>query len=207
MDIHAFYRPFQLYFRSRRMKAFAGLFRLGRSDRVIDVGGYEFNWTMIDAEPSVLLVNLEEEDSHNGRFRKVRGDGRRLDFGNNSFDIAYSNSVIEHVGGWDDQLAFAREIRRVAPRYYVQTPNRWFFVEPHLISPFIHFLPPAVVRRLVRYVSIWGLVTRPSQEEIDAVLASIRLLDRRQMRTLFPDAEIVTERFLGMPKSLIAVRR
>ena len=207
MNIHDIYRPFQRYFRAKRMALFARLFGLSHTDRVIDVGGYEFNWTLIDAEPNVLLVNLEDEERQNGRFRKIKGDGRQLTFHGNSFDIAYSNSVIEHVGGWDDQVAFAREIRRVAPRYYVQTPNRWFFVEPHLISPVIHFLPEAIMRKLVRYFSVWGLVTRPDQQKIDAVLASIRLLDRKQMRKLFPDADILVERFFGMPKSLIAVRR
>jgi hypothetical protein len=102
---------------------------------------------------------------------------------------------------------FAAEIRRVAPRYYVQAPNRWFLVEPHLLAVGIHLLPFPVLRRLVRWLSVWGWVAKPDQAAIDATLASIRLIDRKQMQPLFPDAEIHAETFLGMTKSLIAVRR
>jgi hypothetical protein len=207
MSIHQIYAPFLKYFRTRRMQQFEAMFRLVPATRIIDVGGYQFNWTLIDAAPQVLLVNLEDEDRDDGRFRKVRGDGRQLPYDDNSFDIAYSNSVIEHVGDTDDQDAFATEIRRVAPRYYVQTPNRWFVIEPHLIAAGIHWLPHRWMRRLVRWVSVWGWVVKPDQARVDAQLASIRLLDRKQMQRLFPDAEIHVETFLGMTKSLIAIRR
>jgi hypothetical protein len=207
MNMHRLYAPFQSYFRTRRMRKFEALFGPAPATRIIDVGGYAYNWTLIDAEPQVLLVNLEDEDRHDGRFHKVHGDGRRLPYADNSFDIAYSNSVIEHVGEPGDQDAFAAEIRRVAPRYYVQTPNRWFVIEPHLIAAGIHLLPRRVMRRLVRWLSVWGWVERPDQHAIDELLASIRLLDHARMRELFPDAEIHAETFLGLTKSLIAIRR
>jgi hypothetical protein len=207
MNMHRFYAPFQKYFRTRRMRQFEAMFEPASATRIIDVGGYELNWTLIDAAPQVLLVNLEDEDRRHGRFHKVRGDGRKLPYDDNSFDIAYSNSVIEHVGDADDQDAFAAEIRRVAPRYYVQTPNRWFVIEPHLIAAGIHLLPRPLMRRLVRWFSVWGWVEKPDQATIDQVLAAIRLLDRKRMQQLFPDAEIRSETFLGMTKSLIAIRR
>lgn len=189
------------------MAVFAALYAPSDSTRIVDVGGYEFNWTLITQKPLVTLVNLEDEAWERGRFRKMKGDGKALMFADNSYDIAYSNSVIEHVGGWDDQVAFATEIRRVARKYYVQTPNRSFIIEPHLVAAFIHLLPFAVTRRLVRWCSVWGWVTKPSQAQVDNLLRSIRLLDRTEMKQLFPDAEIIEERFLGMTKSLIASRR
>lgn len=188
------------------MRRFAELFQPSHTTRIIDVGGYEGNWKLMDAAPNVLLVNLEDEDVRNGRFHKVRGDGRSLAYADASFDIAYSNSVIEHVGGIEAQRAFADEIRRVARAYYVQTPNKWFPVEPHLIAVALHWLPRRVTRRLVRTLSIWGWVARPDQDEIDTLLASIRLLGRAEMQELFPDSTIIEERFLGLVKSLIAVR-
>jgi hypothetical protein len=149
---------------------------------------------------------LEDETWEEGNLKKIKGDGRSLEFDDNSFEIAYSNSVIEHVGCYEDQSAFAKEISRVGCRYYVQTPNRWFFVEPHLLTVFITYLPRSVLRKLVRYFSIWGLIMKPTQKQVDDFLEGIRLLDYREMRKLFPDAEILREKFLGMTKSLIAVR-
>jgi hypothetical protein len=207
VNIHRIYAPFQVYFRTRRMQRFAAMFEPSPATRIIDVGGSELNWKLIDSEPEVVLVNIDSEDGHDGRFRKVRGDGRKLPYDDNAFEIAYSNSVIEHVGDVRDQDSFAAEIRRIAPCYYVQTPNRWFVIEPHLIAAGIHLLPRRLTRRLVRWLSVWGWVTRPDQTAVDAMIGSIRLLDRRRMQQLFPDAEIHAEKFLGMTKSLIAVRR
>jgi hypothetical protein len=206
MNIHKIYAPIARYFRTKRMREFVSIFRVGDRTSIIDVGGTEFNWELIDKQPRVLLVNFDDEEWEKDRLRKIKGDGRHLQIADNSFDIAYSNSVIEHVGGWDDQVAFSKEIRRVAPSYYVQTPNARFFIEPHLLAPFLHFLPRGTQRRLVRYFSVWGLVTRPSQAEVDAFIDSIRLLTKENMQQLFPDAVIIEEKVLGLTKSLIAMR-
>jgi len=64
-----------------------------------------------------------------------------------------------------------------------------------------------MTRRLIRHFSLWGWLTKPSQPDIDQALRTLTLLDEREMRELFPDATIIEERFLGMVKSLIAVRR
>jgi hypothetical protein len=122
----------------------------------------------------------------------------------------FSNSVIEHVGNSFRQEQFAKEIARVGVRYFVQTPNRWFPVEHHLLMPLVHFLPRQWQQRLVRKFTIWDWVARPRPDQrvffIEHYLRDIRLLDGRAMRRLFPDARLIRERFLGFTKSLIAVR-
>lgn len=130
--------------------------------------------------------------------RRVDGDARALPFADREFAVVFSNSVIEHVGGWDDQVRFADEVRRVGSRYFVQTPNRWFPIEPHYQLPFIQFLPHRLVVALRSRFQL-GHVPRDGS-------LSIRLLDARALRTLFPDAEIHRERILGVTKSLMAVR-
>jgi hypothetical protein len=206
MNIHDVYRPFQIYFRRSRMRKFVNLFQITNNTRIIDVGGNTFNWGLIDLTPDVTLVNIFGEAWDRPSMRMVVYDGHKLPFGDYVFDVSYSNSVIEHVGPKDKVQNFAREVRRMAHAYYVETPNRQFFVEPHFICVFIHWLPFGVKRKLIRYFSIWGLITKPSQEQVDRVLQDIRLLTVRQMRELFPDATIFRERFLGMTKSIIAVR-
>jgi hypothetical protein len=207
LNIHDIHAIFMRRFRAPRMREFARIFNLKETDNVIDVGGTRGNWEFIPIRPNILLVNLDGDEWEDGKIRKVRGDGTSLIYPDQSFDIGYSNSVIEHVGKWREQSAFAREISRVAPRYYVQTPNRWFFLEPHLLAPVLHFLPRQVTRRLVRYCSVWGWVTKPDQKTVDAYLANIQLLGVKDMTQLFPGAEIHRERFLGMTKSIIAIRR
>jgi SAM-dependent methyltransferase len=72
----------------------------------------------------------------------VACDGRALPFPDGSFDLVLSNAVIEHVGDKEDQERFVREHSRVAQRYVITTPNRYFPVESHTRRLFVHWLPP-----------------------------------------------------------------
>ena len=89
---------------------------------------------------------------------------------------------------------------------WIQTPAREFFIEPHLLTPFIHYLPRSVQARLLRYFTVWGLMTRPSPKEVAGFLDEVRLLTYREMQELFPDCQILRERFMGFTKSYVAVR-
>ena len=206
MSIYKMIIPLQVLFRGSRMRRFASMFALTDQMKIIDVGGRKSNWTLIDKEPDVTLTNIEFSNYEDGRFHYVHTDGGKLPYADNGFDLCYCNSVIEHVGDDDARRAFAHEIRRIAPRYYVQTPNKWFFSDPHTVGAFVHWLPKRWQRKLIRWCSFWGLVDRPSQAKVDALLEEINLLSEAQMRALFPDATILKERFLGMTKSIIAVR-
>jgi len=73
------------------------------------------------------------------KYTYVLGDGTNLKYADREFDIAYSNSVIEHLSAYKNQQKFANEMRRVGQKVWCQTPARWFFIEPHYITPFIHF--------------------------------------------------------------------
>jgi hypothetical protein len=123
-----------------------------------------------------------------------------------AFDVAFCNSVIEHVGGRDEQAALAAQLSRVARGLWVQTPARGFPLEPHLLTPFFHFLPRRWQRRLARNFTVWGWLTRPDRERARAMVDAISLLGYREFAALFPDCEIRRERFLGWTKSYVAVR-
>ena len=200
-------RPIMYRFRSRRMREFQRLFAVAGDTRVLDVGGTPENWALLPVRPQLVMLNLTppEGDVPAGVVYVV-GDARALPFRDGAFDLCYSNSVIEHVGERADQGAMASEIARVGRRYYVQTPNRWFPVEPHLFTPFIHFLPRAVQRLMWRNFTVWGLVNRPTRETCERELGSIRLLAHRDVRRFFPDARILRERVWGLTKSFVAVR-
>jgi SAM-dependent methyltransferase len=191
----ALYRVVMPYFRRRRMRWFTETFRIRSTTSVLDVGGLPGNWTYVAPTPRVTLLNLTSGD--------VRADGCRLPFRDGAFDVVFSNSVIEHVGPPDRQAAFAAELDRVGRGYFVQTPNRWFPIEPHLLTPVVHYLPDRARRRLLR-LTVWALLTRPSPDRYGD-MEVIRLLDRRDMRRMFPAASLRRERLLGLTKSLVAV--
>jgi Methyltransferase domain len=206
MNIHSFYQPFLRYFRGKRMAEFYRLFGITPETRVLDVGGTIATWQYSAFRPRVTLLNLSATRFDGRDMQCVVGDGQRLPFEDGAFDVAFSNSVIEHLGDWGKQQSLAREIVRVARYYYVQTPNRWFFVEPHLITPFIHFLPRSWQRRMLRNCTVWGLVMRPTAQQCDQFLTEVRLLSETEMELLFADAKILREKVVGMTKSIIAVR-
>jgi hypothetical protein len=140
-----------------------------------------------------------------GKVSCLIADGRDIPFGAASFDAVFCNSVVEHVGEWREQQRLAAEIRRVGRSYFVQTPDRSFPVEPHLLMPLVHWLPRSVYRRMppsfsLRYM-VCGLTAKEKED-----MRNIRLLNINEMRELFPDAAINRERFCGMPKSILAVR-
>ncbi|HXJ40777.1 MAG TPA: hypothetical protein VNH18_15965, partial [Bryobacteraceae bacterium] len=111
---------------------------------------------------------------------------------------------------FESQQKFASEIARVGRSYWVQTPNRSFPIEPHLLTPFLHFLPAQWQRRIARNFTVWSLIERPTPDRwefyIEHYLGDIRLLDTAGLHRLFPGAKIVRERLGGLTKSLIAVR-
>jgi hypothetical protein len=193
-------------FRTRRMRQFLEIFAITPETRILDVGGHVATWRALPVRPQVLSLNLSIKDTGGRDVPCVVGDGRSLPFKNDAFDVVFSNSVIEHLGDPEDQQHFASEIRRVGRSYYVQTPNRWFFVEPHMVTPFIHFLPRNWQRRMLRNFTVWGLLTRPTDQQVDYVINETRLLSAKDMRCLFPDGSILREKVAGMTKSVIAVR-
>jgi hypothetical protein len=209
MDVHRVYARVLRPFRRGRMRRFAATFGPLEGLRVVDVGGSAFNWSFVPAPPRLVLVNLEPPDAASAApagSAFVVADGARLAFGDGAFDVAFSNSVIEHLGTPERQAAFARELRRVAAGVWVQTPARAFPIEPHLLAPFVHWLPRRWQRRLLRRFTGWGWLSRPSPERVERFLAETRLLSLREMRALFPDCEVRRERFCGLTKAYVAVR-
>jgi hypothetical protein len=210
MDIHSIYRPFFAHFRGKRIARFSASFPISSSTTILDVGGCLGYWRFGAIDADVTLLNQPAYNApppeHLGSFKFVHGDGTRLTYADQSFDIAHSNSVIEHVSTWERQAAFARELRRVARGVWVQTPARYFPVECHTLDPFFHMLPKKWRRHILRNGTLWGWLNRPSQAEVDEFLETTRLLTYSEMQELFPDCTILVERLAGIPKSFIAYR-
>lgn len=191
------------WFRRRRLRRFSALFPPSECRSIIDIGGGPDIWEIIDYPARITIVNINKNEFADCRdnvrrtYQGVIGDGRKLGYPDNCFDLAFANSVIEHVGNEEDATAFAREIQRVGRGFYCQTPNKWFPIEPHLGSCFLHWIPCLLSNYfVVRYCTLWGLLNKPNQDRARQVVESIRLLTKAELRRLFPDATIKSERFL-----------
>jgi len=177
--------------------------------RVLDIGGTPDLWRLGPVCPRLTILNLPRaHESAPEAVDWVAADGCALPFGDGSFDVVFSNSVIEHLATLARQRLFAAEVRRVGKRYWVQTPNRWFPVETHLLTPWIHYFPKRWQAPVVRRWTVWEKLTGIQGERrefyIEHYLADVRLLDRGELQALFPRAQVISERFLGLTKSLIA---
>jgi ubiquinone/menaquinone biosynthesis C-methylase UbiE len=193
------------------MRRFVRDCRLTADSSVLDIGGTPDNWQLVAVSPRLVLLNMPRAHADlAGAAQWVAGDGRQLPFRDAAFDVVFSNSVIEHVGDAASQERFAREVARVGRAYWVQTPNRWFPVEQHLLTPLVHWLPRRWQRAILRRGTVWEALTHPTPDRrefyIEHFLNDVRLLSFRQVGSLFPGARIIRERFLGLTKSLIAWR-
>lgn len=196
--------------RRRRVELFESLLApLPRPLRILDVGGLEEFWTAFGLadEPGIeiVLLNLTAEPTTRPNIESLAGDARSMpQFRDNEFEVVFSNSVIEHVGDWPDQQRMAAEIKRIARRYFVQTPNRWFPIEPHFLTPGFQFLPLRVRIGLVRRVPLGHTPRIPDPAKARDAVTEIRLLTRREIAELFPEANLYEERILGLTKSFVA---
>lgn len=186
--------------------------------RVLDLGGTAWFWQTAPQLPAhVTLVNLDGEDDQTGpgidavdapcSMSQLRADATSdlAPLVGERFDLVFSNSVIEHVGGYGARARFARNVERLADRYWVQTPYRYFPVEPHWLFPGFQFLPLRLRATVSAHWPLGYVQTDSTDDGLEAALGT-ELMTVTEMRHLFPHASIVREALLGMTKSIIAVR-
>jgi hypothetical protein len=198
--------------RRKRFRLFYNLLRSvpENSISILDVGGTESFWIQmgfVDNNVSITLINPEKIETTHQNIKSIIGDGRSMpQFKDGQFEIVFSNSAIEHVGSYEDQLGMAQEIRRVGKRYFVQTPSYYFPLEPHFLFPFFHWLPVTLRAFLVRHFSLgWFKATRDPVSAMELV-SGIRLMKSSELQAAFPDAVIWKEKVLGLTKSLVAIK-
>ena len=199
--------------RARRWRMFNECFPDLSDMTVLDLGGTPGGWSNAPVTPKhIVFVNLNRstlsEDYSCEHFRDDVTEPTRS-FESYGADLVYSNSVIEHLGGHYKASAFASLIDRTCLPYWVQTPYKYFPVEPHWVTPGFQLLPTPVAVQLARRLpypsSRKALRDRcQTQDSATEAVLSTRLLNLSELRHYFPKAEILCERFLGIRKSIIA---
>lgn len=199
--------------RAKRFRFFLELLdSLGtHSIRILDVGGTQNFWKSMGYLPEgnieITLINLKKSEVTHPNFISLEGDARDLhQFEDNHFDIVFSNSVIEHLYTWENQMLMAKEIQRLGKHYFVQTPNYGFPVEPHFVFPFFHYLPIPLRVWITKNYDLGHYPRAKNKERAIDRVNEIQLLTVKEMKKLFPEADIYKEKLLGLTKSIIAYK-
>jgi hypothetical protein len=177
--------------------------------RVVDLGGTAHWWDYAPVVPRhVTVVNLYDPELGPPIVRKVAGDALQADelLNGEEFDLVFSNSLTEHLGGHGARRRFADVVSKLAAAYVIQTPYQYFPVEPHWMFPAFQFLPIAARSWLAPRWPL-GHTRGWSAEAATNEVMSTELLSATEMRAYFPDSKIVWERVAGVPKSMIAIKR
>ena len=196
-------------FRERRFAFLRDKFSLlPKPLKILDVGGTLSFWVNrgFDKEPGfdITLLNMTQSESQHPNIKFVVGDATNLSqYANHSFDIAFSNSVIEHLFTWEGQVKMANEMMRTGKYYYVQTPNKYFFMEPHYLLPYFQFLPKKTQFLILTKTKL-SRMKKWNPERAKNYINEIKLLSKEEMTALFPGSKIFVEHFLGLDKSFSA---
>src|SRR3954467_10583096 len=176
--------------RRRRHERLFALTGITPQSRIVDVGCGRLGLRGLAPDLDIPGVDVADRPDYPGPF--VQADATvRLPFDDDTFDLAYSSSVIEHLEP-AQRSAFAAELKRAARGWYVQPPAFSSPVEPHALLPFAHWLPPAIRR------PYWRLGVAGEWEEI-------ALLRRAEMEELF--GAPVAERLGPLVKSWVSVHQ
>lgn len=202
-------RSFGNRMRNRRFQLFEDHLKIynGNAIKILDVGGTQSFWEnrgyLNKPGIHITLLNVYREPADYPNIISTIGTGADLSrYKDNEFDIAFSNSVIEHLETWEEKKRMAEEIKRVGKSYYIQTPNKYFPVECHFLVPFFQFLPFRIKYFLLTRTKVSkGKVL--NRREALKYIKEIQLLSRRDLRKLFPQGNFKTEKFLGFNKSFI----
>lgn len=196
-------------FRTRRFKVFRDALSAFPSPvRIIDVGGTEAYWLSQDfgnkSEYQITLVNVVPETVRCSNMVAIAGDATDLSqFKDKQFDIAFSNSVIEHLHTKDNQRRMASEVMRVGRHYFVQTPNKYFPIEPHYQLPMFQFLPGSIIYPILTRTKL-SCSRQWKPEYATQYINELRLLSLKELRELFPGSRIYYEKVLFLNKSFTA---
>ncbi len=197
--------------RTRRFRIFESLVKTApRPLRILDVGGTNLFWEQrgwADRDDvQITLLNLAPQEKRHANITPLTGNATDLSqFSSGSFDIVFSNSVIEHLFTFENQRRMAAEIRRVAKAFWVQTPNFWFAMEPHFHVPGWHWMPFSVRVAMLRKWKCGWLGPCPDSAQARERVTEVRLMTSSELRQIFPGAKLIPERFGVFVKSWIAI--
>lgn len=195
--------------RVKRMEYFKKLIcKLPKPLKILDVGGTEVFWDIMgfagNEDFKIVILNLSRAETHYSNFKSVEGDGRNMDeFEDNEFDVVFSNSVIEHVGSYEDQKKMASELKRVGKHVFLQTPSYYSPVEPHFFIPFFQMFPIWLRTFLLRHFNLGCYQKTENKKEAEKMVRSVHLMKAKEIGNIFQGFNIKREKLFGLTISFI----
>lgn len=193
--------------RNKRIEFFQSLVKNYNIKNIIDIGGTQLFWNNfnidLNEDMQITLLNLHKQET-NKNFKSVVGDATDMhQYKNKEFDLVFSNSVLEHVGDYDNQVKMGNEVNRIGKKYFIQTPNKYFPIEPHFLFPFFQFLPKSLKIFLIRHYNLGNFKKTPEKDKAEEIANSIRLISQKELKSIFPEGKIYKEKVFGITKSFI----
>ncbi len=193
-------------FRAKRFRFFEKcISNLDKPITILDVGGTQSFWINRECANNldirITLLNLSRTEVEWTNMKSIEGNATDLSqFQDNEFDVVFSNSVIEHLYTFENQKKMKSECVRVGKYHFIQTPNKYFFMEPHFRLPFFNFFPKRLALTILTRTP-FSHGKKWEAEKASQWLNEIRLLSKGELRQLFLDSSIYTEKFLIFDKS------
>lgn len=149
--------------RERKWKYFKNNLRFNNITKILDVGFNNNEYSVVDNyleknypfPQNITALGINGKDNFQIKYPLVKAllyDGKKFPFDDNSFDICWSNAVIEHVGDFNAQLFFINEMKRVSKNVFFSTPNKNFPIELHTRTPLLHLLPKSLFERYLKLI-------------------------------------------------------
>ena len=198
------------YFRTKRFAFIKSLLdkltKGGKKIKILDIGGTEDYWNSmglnLENNIEIVLLNLYKIEVKGSGFSSIKGDACHLEgMADKSFDFVFSNSVIEHLFSMQNQQKMANEVKRVGKNYYIQTPNKFFPIEPHWVFPFFQFLPFGVKVFLTKNFNLGHIPKAKNKQEAIDLVNEVKLLSKKELENLFMGSKLYIEKFIGFHKS------
>ena len=218
------FEPYSSYYEKYRTGIIKSHINIDSNYKILDFGGSSGK-RMANLFPErkkgIYIADISEKALDIARtkygFKTILLDeSGTIPFEDKYFDFVFCNSVIEHVTvnkddvyrimsnkkfrdlSFSRQSKLAKEINRVGKQYFVQTPNKHFFIESHLWFPsFLIYMPRRIQIALFRLLNkFWIKKANPD----------FSLLTYRDMKMLFGDAKIIREKLFFFVKSYIAIK-
>jgi hypothetical protein len=163
--VHKIAYTISAFNRQRKFDLFTQLINPSQDTSILDVGFSDEEYSASDNflekhypyPQKITALGIDRSVKFAKRYPQVKAvqyNGLTFPFTDKEFQVGWSNAVLEHVGGYEKQLHFLRELKRTCQRVFLTTPNWYYPIEIHTRLPLLHFLPKSLFDKILRKIKL-----------------------------------------------------